>query len=211
MPVGGWLPTRRLGNAEDWARGGVDLSVFAITDGLLRSRSTITTGAIGHPDPGRLHAFDQPEVVRWCARGRLATALAGLGRCRRRQPPAAAAAAAGAAVWPARADRWLIARIAASAVVRGGGSAALVRAAGRRSAGRCRRPVRSRIGAAASSLIAGYYPEGDRGPGRVGALHLGDGAAAGPRALPARGAGVLVASRRAPDALQPADQRVEDR
>ena len=78
MPVGGWLPTRRVGNSEGWACVGVDRSVFAITDGLVRSRSTITTGVLGHPDPRRLHAFDQPEVVRWCALGRLATAVAGL-------------------------------------------------------------------------------------------------------------------------------------
>jgi hypothetical protein len=69
MPVGGWFATRRLGNTEDWACAGVDRNVFGITDGLVRSRPTITTGALGHPDPHR-HAFDQPEVVRLCALGR---------------------------------------------------------------------------------------------------------------------------------------------
>ena len=54
MPVGGWLPTR-LGNAEDWARGGVDrkcvchhrwAAAVAIDDNNRRDRTPSDGDAI---------------------------------------------------------------------------------------------------------------------------------------------------------------------
>ena len=71
MPVDGRPRAWRPGNSQDWACARIDRSVFAITNELMRSRSTITTAALGHPDPPAVGTRStNPGVVRPCALGR---------------------------------------------------------------------------------------------------------------------------------------------
>ena len=72
-----------------------------------------------------------------------------------------------------------------------------------------RTPVRPALPGAGRGRPSGARrAAGRRLPGRVGAVHERRGAAAGSRALPGRGAGVLVAARGAPHPVAAADQRV---
>jgi hypothetical protein len=72
MPVRGRPRAWRLGNRQDWACARIDRSVFAITNELVRSRSTITPAALGPSDPPAVGTRStNPGVVRPCALGRV--------------------------------------------------------------------------------------------------------------------------------------------